>query len=90
MTQKEFCLSGGLALSTLQRYLHNGQRKQTTAAKSRLVAVEVTSNGRLSEPETGCGLALVGAEGRLSAYRMWYDFHLTDVVSLAKSENAKT
>jgi hypothetical protein len=70
MTQKEFCLNRGLALSTLQRYLHNGSRKQKTPAKSRLVAVEVACGGGLREPETGCGLALVWGEGcKLEVHR---------------------
>ena len=64
MTQKEFCLSRGLVLSTLQRYLHNGSKKQKTPAKSRLVAVEVAGSGQLQVPEAGCGLALVCADGR--------------------------
>ena len=54
----------GLALSTLQRYLHNGLRKQKAAAKSRLVSVDVVSSGGLREPEVGCALAWVWADGR--------------------------
>src|SRR5438046_1916784 len=64
ITQKEFCLSHGLALSTLQRYLHNGSKKQKTPAKSRLVAVEVAGGSQIQEPEVGCGLALVWTDGR--------------------------
>jgi hypothetical protein len=70
ITEKEFCLSRGLALSTLQRYLHNGLRKQKAPAKSRLVAVEVACGGGLPEPEAGCGLALVWGEGcKLEVHR---------------------
>jgi hypothetical protein len=70
VTQKEFCLSRGLALSTLQRYLHNGLRKQKAPAKNRLVAVEVASGGGLREPAAGCGLALVWGEGcKLEVHR---------------------
>jgi hypothetical protein len=34
-------------------------------------------------------LANDGQQVRLSAYRMWHNFHLTSVVSLAKSENTQ-
>jgi hypothetical protein len=64
MTQKEFCLSRGLALSTLQRYLHNGPKKPKIPAKCQLMAVEVASSGWRPEPEGGCGLALVWTVGR--------------------------
>jgi len=64
VTQKEFCLNRGLALSTLQRYLHNGSKKQKSPAKSQLVAVEVANIGWLPEPDAGCGLALVWADKR--------------------------
>lgn len=62
-TQKQFCLNHRLALSTLQRYLHIGPKKGKTLAQSRLVAVEVAHSSRLREPEVGCGLALVWADG---------------------------
>lgn len=70
ITQKEFCLSRGIALSTLQRYLHNGRTKQKASAKSRLVAVEVASRGGLREPEAGCGLVLMWTGGcKLEVHR---------------------
>jgi hypothetical protein len=59
-----------LALSTLQRYLHNGLRKQKAPAKSRLVAVEVADSDQRQEPEGGYELALVWAGGcRLEVHR---------------------
>ena len=72
-TQKEFCLSRGLALSTLQRYLHNGQRKQKIPARDRLVPVEVASRVRLHDPKTGSGLALVWANGRKLEVQRGFD-----------------
>jgi hypothetical protein len=69
ITQKEFCLSRGLALSTLQRYLHNGLRKQKASAKSRLVAVEVADSDQRQEPEGGYELAVVWAGCRLEVHR---------------------
>ena len=73
LTQKEFCLSHGLALSTLQRYLHNRQSRQKAPAKNRLVAVEVANNGRLHKPDTGCGLALVWGDGRKLEVQRGFD-----------------
>lgn len=72
-TQKQFCLNHRLALSTLQRYLHSGPQKRKTPAPSRLVAVEVAHSSRLREPEVGCGLALVWADGRKLEVQRGFD-----------------
>ena len=72
-TQKQFCLSHRLALSTLQRYLHHVPKKQKTPTQSKLVAVEVASSNRLREREIGCGLALVCADGRKLEVRRGFD-----------------
>ena len=83
MTQKEFCLSRGLALSTLQRYLHNGPGRQQTPGKNPLGAVEVAGRGLLPEPATGCGLALVLASGhKIEVHRDFDDATLRRLVDL--------
>jgi hypothetical protein len=83
MTQKGFCLSRGLALSTLQRYLHNVPGKHKTPGKNRLVAVEVASSGGLAEPATDCGLALVLASGhKIEVHRDFDDATLQRLVDL--------
>jgi hypothetical protein len=72
-TQKQFCLSHRLALSTLQRYLHHKPKKRKTPAQGKLVAVEVAGQSRWQEPEVGCGLGLVWANGRKLEVQRGFD-----------------
>ena len=69
-TQKQFCLSHRLALSTLQRYLHHEPKKRKAPTQSKLMAVEVAHRSRMQQAEVGGGLALVWTNGcKLEVHR---------------------
>jgi len=78
MRRGEFCRSGGLSFSTLDRHLRKRRWKRktrSTPSDNKLVAVELAIRKPPAEQQASCGLAVLLSGGRRIEVQRDFDVH---------------